>query len=72
MNARNPNSSAKGKYQFLDGTFEYYGKELWGEEWVTKDVFSEKDQDDLAMYVVSVNGYKDWEADPASVACWKN
>lgn len=71
MNARNPKSSAKGKYQFLDGTWKYYGQKLWGESWVTKDVFSEKDQDDLAYFVVSVNGYVDWEADPASVACWK-
>lgn len=66
--AKNPRSTAKGKYQFLDGSWRYYGQKLWGDEWVSKNVFSERDQDELAEYVVSVNGYKDWEA---SAYCWR-
>lgn len=65
--AKNPKSTAKGKYQFLDGSWKYYGQKLWGSEWVYKSVFSEKDQDELAQYVVSINGYTDWEA---SRHCW--
>lgn len=64
--ARNPRSSAKGKYQFLDGSWNYYGTKLWGST-VGKSVWSEKDQDELAEYVVSINGYQDWEA---SKYCW--
>ena len=68
LEARNPHSSAKGKYQFLDGTWKYYGQKLWGDAWITKDVFAEKDQDELAYFVVSLNGYVDWEA---SAHCWR-
>lgn len=66
--AKNPRSTAKGKYQFLDGSWKYYGKKLWGSEWINKSVWSEKDQDELAEYVVSLNGYRDWEA---SAYCWR-
>lgn len=65
--ARNPTSTAKGKYQFLDGSWKYYGERLWGSI-EGKDVFSEGDQDQLARYVVSIRGYTDWEA---SRHCWK-
>ena len=69
--AKNPTSSASGRFQFLKSSWEYYGKRLWGSDWVKKDVFNYDDNTELAYYVFSINGYKDWEADPASVACWK-
>lgn len=65
--AKNPKSTAKGKYQFLDGSWKYYGTKLWGST-AGKSVWSEKDQDELAAYVVSINGYKDWAA---SAHCWQ-
>lgn len=67
LTARNPASTAKGKYQFLDGSWKYYGEKHWGSI-EGKDVFSEEDQDDLARYVVSINGFTDWAA---SEHCWK-
>lgn len=66
LTAKNPNSTATGKYQFLKGSWEYYGKKLWG-TLEGKSIFSEKDQDELALYVVSINGFKDWDA---SKHCW--
>lgn len=64
--AKNPHSTAKGKYQFLDGSWQYYGKKLWGST-AGKSVWSEKDQDELARYVVTVDGYRPWAA---SKNCW--
>ena len=66
LRAKNSESTATGKYQFLRGSWNYYGTKHWG-SLKGKDIFSEKDQDDLARYVVSINGYKDWEA---SRHCW--
>lgn len=65
--AKNPRSTAKGKYQFLDSSWKHYGMQLWG-TLEGKSVFSEKDQDELAAYVVSINGFRDWNA---SAHCWK-
>lgn len=65
--ARNPHSSAKGRYQFLDGTWAYYGKKLWGQNWVTKDVLNGDHQQELAEYVAVNFGLKDWDA---SYGCW--
>ena len=66
LHAKNPRSTAKGKYQFLDGSWEGYGVELWGslEE---KSVWSEKDQDELAKYVYSKYGTRPWTS---SKSCW--
>lgn len=66
-NARNPDSSASGRFQFLTGTWEYYGKQLWGASFAAKDVFSIEDNTELAYYVVSINGYTDWAS---SKPCW--
>jgi len=68
LHAKNPRSTATGKYQFLKGSWNYYGTKLWGSV-EGKDIFSEEDQDELAKYVVSINGYRDWNA---SKHCWSN
>lgn len=65
--AKNPTSSASGRFQFIKSSWEYYGKKLWGDEWVNKDVFNFKDNTDLALYVYKLNGVKDWEE---SRECW--
>lgn len=70
--AKNPNSSAKGRFQFLNGTWKWYAPKLWGEEWINKDVLSYKDNTDLAWFVYTNYGTSDWEADPKSYNCWKS
>lgn len=65
--AKNPNSSAKGRFQFLDSSWKHYGKMLWGDKWKEKNVLDYDDSTELAMYVYSINKLKDWEA---SKNCW--
>lgn len=64
--ARNPLSSAKGRFQFLDGTWRYYGDMLWGTT-TSKSVFSYTDNTELARFVLTNYGTGDWNA---SIHCW--
>ena len=70
LDAQNPYTTAGGEFQFLDGTWKYYGQKLWGDEWVNKDKKS-LDNRELAWFVYTNYGTKDWEADPKSYECWK-
>lgn len=65
--AKNPHSSASGTYQFLTSSWEGYGKELWGST-EGKDIFSAKDNTELAAYVYKKYGSGSWEA---SAYCWR-
>ncbi len=65
--AKNPKSTAKGRFQFLDSSWKYYGQKLWGEKIKDKNVFDYEDNTELAMYVYSINKLKDWEE---SRKCW--
>lgn len=67
VTAKNPNSTAKGRFQFLDSSWKYYGKQLWGDEWINKNVFSYDDNTELAWYVFGKNGTADWLE---SKNCW--
>lgn len=67
--AKNPNSSATGIFQFLKGTWEFYGKKHWG-VLSTRSVKDADDNIELAMWVMGNYGTADWEADPTSYACW--
>lgn len=69
--ANNPNSTADGEFQFLNGTWKYHGQKLWGEDWVNKNKYS-TDNRELAWYVYTHFGTSDWEADPKSYNCWKD
>lgn len=70
LKAKNPNSSASGEFQITKGTWESYGKRLWGDDWVLKDKFS-TDNRELAWYIYTEYGTNDWEADKKSYDCWK-
>lgn len=65
--ARNKTSTAKGLYQFLNGTWKHYGLKKWG-SLEGKDVLDPEDNTELAMWVMATYGMKDWEA---SRFCWK-
>lgn len=65
--AKNPNSSASGLFQFLKGTWNFYGKKLWGDDLVNRDIFDANDSIELAKYAYSLNGTSDWQA---SKDCW--
>lgn len=64
--ARNPKSTAKGKYQFLDSTWLHYAMLDWGTI-VGKSVFSATDSEELAEYVYKNYGTSDWNE---SKRCW--
>lgn len=68
--AKNPYSSASGAYQFIKKSWLYYGKKYWGDNLETKDIFSE-DNIELAWWIYTTKGTKDWESDPKSYNCWK-
>lgn len=65
--AKNPNSSASGRFQFLKSSWNYYGTKLWGSELKNKNVFDYKDNTELAMWVYERNGLSDWQE---SKPCW--
>ena len=69
--AKNPNSTAKGVFQFLNGTWKYYGLKKWG-TLEGKDVYDFDDNVELGTWVIGKYGTRDWEADPASYECWKS
>lgn len=64
--AQNPNSSATGLYQFLNGTWNHYALLHWG----TLEGHSPTDYGDnaeLGVWVIANYGTSDWDA---SSACW--
>ncbi len=65
--AQNKYSSASGRFQFLWSTWNHYGKEYWGNDFYEKNIFNYQDSTDLATYVVSKYGTKDWNE---SKPCW--
>lgn len=67
--AKNPGSSASGRYQFLKGSWEYYGQKYWGNDFAEKDVFNYDHNTELAYWVAQQNpGFTDWLE---SAHCWK-
>jgi muramidase (phage lysozyme) len=64
---KNPTSTASGYYQFLDSSWETYGKQLWGDHLKDHDKLNRTDSTILAAYVFGKNGTQDWlESKP----CW--
>lgn len=66
--AKSKTSTARGCAQFLVGTWEQYGKEHWGEDFYNKNVYSPKDNVELAAWAISVKGTSDWDASRAAWA----
>lgn len=66
--AKNKYSSASGRFQFLWSSWNYYGKQLWGEDFYEKNIWSYEDNTELALYVYKLNGTKDWNE---SKHCWQ-
>lgn len=67
LHAKNPTSSASGEFQFLAGSWYYYGKQLWGDDFYSKNIWT-TDNRELAWYVYKKYGTRDWNA---SKECWK-
>lgn len=64
--AKNPRSSASGRFQFLKSSWEYYGKQKWG-TLEGKDVFNYEQNTELAYWVYEREGVTPWLA---SKYCW--
>lgn len=64
--ARNPSSTAKGLFQFLDGTWAHYGRMHWG-SLEGKSVLDYGDNAELGTWVIAKYGTRDWNA---SKHCW--
>lgn len=64
--AKNPYSSAEGVYQFLDGTWDHYGKKHWG-VMSTRSKLDGADNVELALWVMGNFGTHDWDE---SKDCW--
>jgi len=63
--ARNKTSTAKGIYQFIDGSWKGYSAIKWGEN---RDVFSAKNNIELGVWVLSTEGTDPWVS---SRDCWE-
>lgn len=55
-------STATGCFQWVIGSWRMYGKELWGEDFFSKNIYSPKDNVELAAYVIAKYGTSDWNA----------
>ncbi len=64
--AKNPHSSAKGIFQFLDGSFTHYGLKHWG-SLEGRSVLNYGDSAELGTWVIATYGTTPWDA---SIACW--
>lgn len=60
--AKNPKSSATGVYQFINGTWQYYGEKIWGDEFSNRNRLNYQDNVDLALEIISQTGISDWTA----------
>lgn len=67
--AKNPKSTASGRFQFIYDTWYREGRNLWGEDFYNKSVWSYKDNTELAVYLFSKEGTVPWNS---SKSCWSS
>lgn len=61
-NAKNKYSSASGRFQFINSTWEWTAKSMWGDNWQEKDKFDFQDNSELAWYLYDYGrGVNHWE-----------
>lgn len=58
--AKSKISTASGCAQFINGTWNTRGYELWQDDFYSKNVYSPKDNVELAAYIISKYGTGDW------------
>lgn len=66
--AHNASSTAKGRFEFLDSSWTYYGSRYWGSGLKYRDVMNYSDNTELALYVYGIDGTAPWNS---SDSCWK-
>jgi Transglycosylase SLT domain len=60
--AENGVSTATGCFQWVIGSWRSYGKKLWGDDFYQKNVYSPKDNTELAAWTISKYGTSPWDA----------
>lgn len=65
--AKNPRSTASGRFQFLKSSWQYYGMQKWG-TLEGKNIFDYDDNTELAYWVYEREGVTPWLA---SQHCWR-
>lgn len=65
--AKNKYSSASGRFQFINQSWYDYGLKLWGDKFYEKNIWSYKDNTELALYVYKIDGTTPWNS---SKNCW--
>lgn len=58
----NNHSTATGCFQFVIGTWRLYGKQHWGEEFYTKNIYNPAHNVELATWAISQYGTGAWDA----------
>jgi hypothetical protein len=60
--AANKTSTARGCAQWIFGSWESYGKKLWGDEFYKKNVYSPEDSVELMAWTIANFGTSPWDA----------
>jgi soluble lytic murein transglycosylase-like protein len=64
--ARSKTSTAAGCTQWIFGSWERYGQELWGDDFYSKSVYNPDDNVELAAWTVRNYGTSPWDASKAN------
>jgi len=67
--AKNPSSSASSLFQIINKSWNYYGEQYWGDDFINRDVFDPIDNTELAWYMYQKDGDRHWYP---SKKCWSN